>query len=369
MKPKAVVCGTTFGRIYLAALQRDDQPYQLAGIVARGSPRSRQLAEDAGVPLYPSIAALPDDIALGCVVIRSGMVGGAGTEMAQALLARKISVIQEHPVHSGELAPCLRSARSHGAQYRLNTLYPETAPVRRYLAQVRRLARLEPPLFIDAVAGVQIGCALLDILGHALGGLRPFAFGTPAVPPPGQALPYRSIDGTLHGVPLHLRLQYQMDLRDPDNYFHLMHRITVGFPSGNLCLHDTHGPVLWARRFHVPRVDIGAARLEVQLDAGAVAAIPMVRAIGPSHGASLHAILTDLWPAAIARQLRQIEADQRAQRDPLHAGQRSLDLCLAWEALTDRLGPPAYSSLTSLDRADATAAEAVLLDESAEQTP
>ncbi|MDF3839196.1 hypothetical protein P3W85_40605 [Cupriavidus basilensis] len=171
------------------------------------------------------------------------------------------------------------------------------------------------------------------------------------------------------GEPLHLRLQYQMDLRDPDNYFHLMHRITVGFPSGNLCLHDTHGPVLWARRFHVPRVDIGAARLEAQLDAGAVAAIPMVRAIGPSHGTSLHAILTDLWPAAIARQLRQIEADQRAQRDPLHAGQRSLDLCLAWEALTDRLGPPAYSSLTSLDRADATAAEAVLLDESAEQTP
>lgn len=73
---KIVVCGTLFGQVYLSAFKTAFEGGELAGILAQGSERSRQLAHAYGVPLYHHVDELPDDINMACVVIRSTIVGG-----------------------------------------------------------------------------------------------------------------------------------------------------------------------------------------------------------------------------------------------------------------------------------------------------
>ena len=161
---RVVVCGTRFGQIYLSALTRAPEQFQLVGIVARGSARSAALAEQHGVPLYSSVDQLPGDVDVACVVVSTAVGGGRGAELAQALLARGIHVLQDHPVHPTELAECLQAARRAGVQYVVNTFYPHLEPVRRFTAAARELVRLRTPVFVDAMCAVQVCFDLLDVL-------------------------------------------------------------------------------------------------------------------------------------------------------------------------------------------------------------
>lgn len=61
--------------------------------------------------MYTSVDNLTDDIGLACVVTRSGVLGGNGTELAKALLSRGINVIQEQPVHFKDVEECEKLAR------------------------------------------------------------------------------------------------------------------------------------------------------------------------------------------------------------------------------------------------------------------
>ncbi|MCZ9337922.1 Gfo/Idh/MocA family oxidoreductase, partial [Streptomyces sp. TRM76130] len=79
-------------------------------MVARGGPRSVALAEEYGVPLYPSVDQLPEDVDIACVVVSSSVGGGQGAELARQLLERGVHVLQEHPLHPTELAACLGAA-------------------------------------------------------------------------------------------------------------------------------------------------------------------------------------------------------------------------------------------------------------------
>lgn len=72
----------------------------MGGILARGSDNAVACAQGYNVPLYTDINQLPHNgINVACVVVRSTVVGGQGTKLANDLLMRGIHVIQEHPVH------------------------------------------------------------------------------------------------------------------------------------------------------------------------------------------------------------------------------------------------------------------------------
>ncbi|BCJ61648.1 hypothetical protein Jiend_50700 [Micromonospora endophytica] len=238
---RVVVCGTRFGQVYLSAIARAPELFELAGIVARGSARSVALAEEYNVPLYSSVAELPDDVDAACVVVSTAVGGGPGVELAKALLDRGIHVLQEHPVHPAELADCLRTARRAEVQYLVNTFYPHVEPVQRFTSAARRLVGSRKPVFVDAVCAVQVCFDLLDILAEVFDGLRPwsfFAVGERA------GRPLTSVDGQIAGVPLTLRVENRMQAGD-DSTSLLLHRITIGTDAGNLMLANTHGPVLW----------------------------------------------------------------------------------------------------------------------------
>ena len=351
-RTRVVVCGTRFGQVYLEAFRDPDLPFELAGIVAGGSERSRACARRYGAPLFTAVDQVPADVELACVVIRGGLLGGRGSELARELMGRGLHVLQEHPLHHDELAENLRVARRNKVVYHLNPFYTHVAPVRRFVAAARELLARQRPLYLDAACGFQLAYSLLDIVGTTLGGVRPWALGSPAdLPAAARAattldIPFRSLDGVLAGVPLTLRIQNQMDPADPDNYAHLMHRVSIGTEAGNLTLVGTHGPTVWTARPDFPREVADpaadphyAARLDEREPPGAVV-------LGPAEVPSYRQVFRQLWPGGIAHALGELRDAAATGQDPLRRSQFHLSLCQLWQDLTTRLGPPELLSST-----------------------
>jgi pyochelin biosynthesis protein PchG len=345
--------------VYLEAFRDPALPFELAGILATGSQRSQACARRYGAPLYTAPDQVPGDVDIACVVIRGGLLGGRGSQLARELMARGIHVLPEHPLHHDELAECLRVARRHRVVYHLNPFYTHQLPVRRFVAAARVLLARRPARYVDAACGFQLAYSLLDILGEALGGVRPFAFGElPALSAEVAGataldVPFRSVDGVLAGVPLTLRVQNQMDPADPDNYAHLMHRISIGTEAGNLTLVGTHGPVVWSARPDFPRevADPSAApHFEAPRDGVPRDGVPRdgvphdgVRSatvLGPPHVPSYDELFATVWPAGVAHALGTLRHAIETGEDPLRRGQYHLTLCRLWQDLTLRLGPP-----------------------------
>ncbi|WP_017573647.1 hypothetical protein [Nocardiopsis halotolerans] len=199
-------------------------------------------------------------------------------------------------------------------------------------------------LFADATSAIQVLYPLLDVLGLALGGLRPWALGDPLAEDPGAARlaarpqPYRVLQATVGRTPLTLRVQNQMDPSDGDNHALLWHRLALGTEHGVLTLADTHGPVLWQPRLYAPRDAHGRLRSSgpgtAHLDEPATTVLEGTGA--PSH----RGVFDQLWPEALTRALADFAADARAGADPLVRGRFDLGVCRLWHETTDRLGRP-----------------------------
>ncbi|MFE0674063.1 Gfo/Idh/MocA family oxidoreductase [Streptomyces sp. NPDC058867] len=333
---RVLVCGTNFGRFYAEALRRRPG-FALAGILSRGSAASRAYAESLGVPFHTDARELPAGIDAACVAVSSSISGGKGTELARALMDRGIHVLQEHPVHLAELTENLKHARSRGVQYRLNTHYPHVAPVRSFVEAARRLVARQRPLFLDAATPVHLVHPLVDILGQAMGTLRPWRFADPAPLPDGIGpQPFRSLHGVFAGVPLTLRVHHQLDPSDRDNHALHWHRIALGTEGGVLTLADTHGPVLWSPRLHIGR----DADRRFVLDGPGTGGLGLGTTAVVGNPVSFRTVFSDLWPEAIGSALDGLRAAVVEDADALRAGQYDLAVCRIWSDLAARLGPP-----------------------------
>ena len=344
---RVVVCGTTFGQVYLEGLQVPGLPFELAGILARGSERSHACATHYGVPLYKSIDELPPDIDIACVVVRGGLLGGHGIELSQGLMARGIHVLQEHPLHRDELAECLRSARRNRVVYHLNSFYVSLLPVRRFIAVARELFQRQQPVYVDAACGFQLLYSLLDILGQALGTVRPWALAQAGTIPDEvrgateHEPVFRSLDGVLAGVPLTLRVQNQLHPGDPDNYAHLMHRVSLGTEGGNLTLVATHGPIVWTPRPHYPHAPRDpTSSPHFYSPSSEELALPSATVLDPAEAPTYVEMFRSLWPAGIARALFELRRAILAGDDGMRRGQHHLSVCQLWHEIGLRLGPP-----------------------------
>jgi pyochelin biosynthetic protein PchG len=363
---RAAVCGTTFGQLYLEAFRAPDCPFELAAVVARGSAAAEAVARRYGVPCVRDVELLRD-VDVACVVVRAGIVGGAGSELAQTLMRRGVHVLQEHPLHHDELAECLRTARRAGVRYRMNAFYAHLEAVRRFVAAARALLRQQPAVFVDATCGFQLAYSLFEILADALGTVRPWSFDAAPRPAGGAPRAFRTLEGVLGGVPLTLRVQNQLDPDDPDNFAHVMHRITIGTESGNLMLVNTNGPVLWTPRLHVrAQTRAGTSARE---RAGDDVACPSVVPIGPPDAPDWDELFASHWPAAAGRALLELDGAIAAEEDALERGQLQLALCRLTQEMSARLGPPdlvrnapprSVDAGALIEAARATAAEAAV---------
>lgn len=340
---RVVVCGTTFGRVYMEAVRRTHPRLILAGVVARGSDQSRECAASFGVPLYTSVSDLPDDIDIACVVVRSGVVGGAGARLCDSLIARGIHVIQEQPAHHDEVANCLRNAHKAGVHYQLNPFYRSVAPIREMLDRAARLRELTPIHFVEATCAIQVLYPMLDMLGKALGGLRPWNFAEVAtLPSRGAAgvspFPYTTIEATVSGTPVTIRVQNELDPTDPDNHAYCLLRTTLGTERGTLTLSDTLGPLLWHPRLHVPKGADGAHAIDQ--DVAAHLELPTFSVIGSETGDSFHNALSQTWPDGVAYTLNRFADVIQGKAERLSDSQYTLAVCGIWQDLARQLGDP-----------------------------
>lgn len=105
--------------------------------------------------------------------------------------------------------------------------------MRRLLDAPRRLREQQPALAVEAACAAQVSYPMVDLLGRALGAMRPWTFGDPqpadtrVAAVSRSADPFRSAPATIAGVPVSLRVQNQLDPTDRDNHSLLMHRIAL----------------------------------------------------------------------------------------------------------------------------------------------
>lgn len=334
---KVVVCGTKFGRVYMSALTSADLGMDLVGIVAAGSDRSKRCAERFSVPLYTDVAQLPKDIDAACVAIGSGVAGGPGTQIALQLLERGICVLQEHPIHHDELAKLFSAARSSGAVHQLSTLYPHVRTVRQFHAACAALLREHPALYVDGACSLQLKVSFMDIVGRALGRLRPWEFqALPQKSTGGSGGPFRSLQGSIGGVPVYFRLQNQLHATDPDNHCHVYHHLTIGTEAGSLSLVDTHGPIIWRPRPHIPmsiqRGESAESSEEPMLDFNTVTTLA-------EAGTTWRQAMVSEWPNAVGKALQELRR-RVARENVFPEAQYYLSLMQMIHEIDRTLGPP-----------------------------
>lgn len=340
---RVVVSGTGFGRIHLRAVGAVPG-LRLAGILARGGDASRAVAAAHGVPLWTDVADLPDDVDVASVAVGSAVQGGPGSDLVLALLARGIHVLQEHPAHPDEITAAARAARRAGVRYRLSTHYRHVRATRGFLASAERLRARSPLVHVDAAGPVHLLQPLIDVLGLAVGGLRPWAFADPVERPreltalETRASPLTAIEGVVGGIALSLRVHHELHPADRDNHALLWPRIALASEAGVLSLADVHGPVTWSPALHTRRD--AAGRLDLDGDP-ARRAMPRLSSWPDAPAPSAGDLFDDVWPDAVAHALAQLVAEIRAgDGDALRHAQADITMARAWVDLTRRLGPP-----------------------------
>ncbi|TWH46108.1 Gfo/Idh/MocA family oxidoreductase [Sporomusa sp. KB1] len=332
---RVVVCGTTFGRVYLRGIAQMPEEFELAGILARGSSHSARCAEEYHVPLYTDIDQLANvGVDMACVVVRSTVGGGAGTELANDLLLRGIHVLQEYPVHHNDVVKCLRSARKATCSYRINSFYPELDTVRSFILTARQALQKSKAVYIDAACSLQVLFPLVDILGQSLGGFRPWSFLLASNPVSED--PFCSLSGQIRGIPVSLRVQNQINPADPDNHTHLLHRIVLGTNSGSLMLTDTHGFVLWNPRMHVERETDGILALD---GSDPFFSLAVTEPVTPIKNITFTSVFNGLWTEGIKRSLRRFRETVLAGKEDQQLAQYQLTACQVWQDIGLQLGP------------------------------
>nr|WP_092071408.1 bifunctional Gfo/Idh/MocA family oxidoreductase/class I SAM-dependent methyltransferase [Dendrosporobacter quercicolus]NSL49368.1 Gfo/Idh/MocA family oxidoreductase [Dendrosporobacter quercicolus DSM 1736]SDM25964.1 thiazolinyl imide reductase [Dendrosporobacter quercicolus] len=335
---RTVVCGSRFGQFYMEALNALPGQFKLTGLLAKGSVRSQKCAERYGIELYTDVGQLPADTDLACVVLRSGVMGGDGTAVSLSLLSRGIHVIQEQPVHHKDLADCLRMARKNGVYFRTGDLYVHLPAVRRFIACARHILELQQALYLDAACATQVSFPLMHILLDALPSLRPWKVNQ-AVKNEG---PFQLLTGVLGNIPMILRAHNEVDPQDSDNHLHLLHRLTIGVDGGSLSLVDTHGPVIWQPRLHVPEHHDLAGEFSVSPPGYLLE--HSTQLLGPAPADSYQDILLRQWPQAIGRDLTMMRDMIREGSSMDTRAQQELLVARLWQDVTGALGYPVLRS-------------------------
>ncbi|WIX32329.1 Gfo/Idh/MocA family oxidoreductase [Salinicola sp. JS01] len=322
-----VVAGSRFGQFYAAGIAADPR-FDLRGILGQGSRRSQALAARLNVECWCNVAALPDDIRLACVAVGGAARGEQGPALAEALMARGIDVLIEHPLLPREWQHLLRRAECLGRTCLLNTFYPQLPAVARFIELGRQLRRRRGIRHLDVACGVQVGFATLDILAALLEGSGSCSLEVPS----SARSSMRHLSLVLAEVPLSLQVLNELADAD-DGRMTLLQRISLTTDRGTLSLLTPHGPLLWTPAVAVPAEDDdGLFALFDELPGEPLPSAQLWYA-EPCSWTQIH---QRLWPAAAAEALALLaDGDAVRQRN-----QRSLEVAALWQRIAECLGFP-----------------------------
>ncbi|SFR83641.1 Gfo/Idh/MocA family oxidoreductase [Anaeromicropila populeti] len=331
---RVIVCGTQFGRVYLKGLERLKGKYKLVGIFSRGSQQAVNCAKQYNVPLFTDISQITkEEVDIACVVIRSTVVGGQGTKIASQLLAKGIHVIQEHPVHYNDLVNCLKIARESGCHYKINTFYKDIETGRNFILAARKILAKSKPLYIDAACSVHVLFPLIDILGLAVGGFRPWSFQKASIY--SEEDMFCSLTGKIKGISTSLRVLNQINTEEPDNNTHFLHRIILGTDAGSLMMTDSHGSVIWNLRMHVPHSADGTLDLYGE---GRILDIPVAESVMPVKELTYRDVFQTVWAEGIEHSLHDFGVKIVENQKDSALAQHQLTACQVWGDIGELIG-------------------------------
>ncbi len=245
---QVLLCGTNYGASYAQALWSQPAGMRLAGILSRGSERSRALARQLGTSHF---SALHDVIAGSIDAAIVAVPGIDGVELVMALLKRGVHVLAEHPWEPEALEKALAAARAKNLVLHVNSHFADLESVDQFLRHANRGAQL-PPIFVNLAVNARTLYSSIDIVGRLLfpNAPRPVQF-TPANPSaadPSAPAFFATIHGVVANVPVAIHCQRYSSAVDDGLATFVNHQIILGFMDGNLMLGDTFGPSLWVPR-------------------------------------------------------------------------------------------------------------------------
>lgn len=247
MRLKAIVCGSTFGQLYMRAISMNDN-LELVGIYAKGSMRSIDCSKVYNVPLFTDLDAIPDNIDIVFVVIKSGVLGGEGTEISKYFLKNGVNVMQEHPINHNEISECYKIARINNVFYKVGNLYPYLENIKKFCEASHYLNVHDTFLYGSVLSSSQGLYGLSSILTKSLNNPRNY---TVEKLESIQRYPFNSIRISNGRSDVLIQVHNEVSDKDHNNHMHLLHRIIYFFNSGRLELNDTFGAVIWRSRMNI----------------------------------------------------------------------------------------------------------------------
>lgn len=349
-KKRILVCGTGFGKIYLKAI-RESKKYELAGVLGRGSARTKKLATNLGVPVYTNVIEATGEIDAACVVVPNAAGGGTGTEIAQKILEQGIPTLLEHPAHEQEIIKCLKVSKN--VPFMLNPFYRYIKPVRIFLETAKIMREYSTLLSASLECAIHVLYDGLDILGCALGDLSTWDLGTVAQIPQTSSTGggNKIIGGVVGTIPVLFTVNTNVDREDMDHPLHLYHRIELTFSTGRLCLVNTHGPVIWMPFLRMPRDEDGT----LNTDGGNGIDISSGINIGKILPPSLKQTFDVVWPDAVMQALEVLFRQTNAEKMQMAQYQRYVSRL--WSEISKKTG---YINLVNFDN---TGSVKVILEE------
>lgn len=331
-KLRTIVCGSTFGQFYLEALKLQENEFEVVGLLAKGSERSKKCASNYNVKLYSEVDELPDDIDLACVVLRSSVLGGCGTDLTIKLMERGIHVIQEHPLHPKDLEKCYRLAKKNNVFFQTGNLYANLPEVKKFIECAKAVNQIQKPAYINAAFAAQVSYPAVEILMYAMPSIRDWEVHCVNK----DSGPFHILTGLLGSTPVTLEIHNEVYPKDPDNHMYLLHNIVIVYECGRLTLEDTFGPTLWNPRLHVS-VDM-YERGQLQGEFPDYMLENTSEILGDYVHLSFKDTLTKLWPKAILEDLMSIRECICKGKSSAKKAQQEILCAKQWSEITKSLG-------------------------------
>lgn len=334
-KIKVLVCGARFGQFYMEAI-KGDMRYELIGILARGSTLAQECAKRYETVLYTELTKVPKQIDIVCVAVKTGILGGAGTDLALYFLNKGISVILEQPIHYQDLVECYKIARKKQVAFHVGNLYLNLPQVKLFLALAERLSRQQKILYINVDMATQVSYPfvriLIEILGKAKGIVSNASNERESI--------FQNISLQWNETFVQIRAQNQEGNQVADNCMHLLFQITVGVNSGSLVLADTNGLIFWRERMEIPNLGFVPGDLSMS-EVFPMREVPTKIVSNPQE--IYGELLSRNWVKAVKDDVDiLLEIKDAPDRDQRMARKGTLELAAAqnWKLLTQAIGYP-----------------------------
>lgn len=332
-KLRVIVCGTGFGRFYIQGIKKYSDKFQLAGVISRGSKQSQRLANELDIPLFSDYTKVTKrDTDVVCVVVRTSIVGGKGTEIAKHFLEKGIHVVIEQPIHYEDIFECYKLAGKNNCSFHVESFYPYLKTTRKYIEAANQLLKRSEPIYLETACSLQVLYPMLDVVGRVMGGFKPCKIDREKTVKHGL---FTDIYGQVKGISWNLRIQNEMDSNDPDNNFHLFHKIRLYTSSGCLEMTESHGDILWTPRYVIPKDEEGV--LDPYIDEG----LPMLELTEQAgiEPVNIGTMFNELWPKTIACFIDSIHGLMMGTENGSRIMQHNIETGKLWNEVGSCIGP------------------------------